>query len=180
MGPQALPVFARSLAAEHSWISPEFHFVAFPRWKTDGPPIPRRKRFSVSQEVPSSRPGWAAKPIQEKYPSHGVPIAIFSVFGAASPKVSLLLFSHGPDFRIRLVAGSCLYRVSQPLQGSYWSSLPGFHLSRCQAGSSAFSPSLLRWIPFPRWGVGMLPLLRTFSGRLTLRLVFRLSVDFQG
>jgi hypothetical protein len=61
----------------------------FPTWKTDGPPIPRRKRFSVSQEVPPSRPGWAAKPIQEKYPSHGVPIAIFSVFGAASPKVSL-------------------------------------------------------------------------------------------
>ena len=89
-------------------------------------------------------------------------------------------FSHGPDFRIRFVAGSCLHRVSQHLQGSYWSSLPGFHLPRCLAGSLAFSPSLFRWIPFPRWGVGMLPLVRRFSGRLRLRLVFRLSEDFDG
>ena len=122
----------------------------------ESPTVHRSKleRFSVSRKVPPFRPGSTAKPIPEKYPSHGIPIAIFSVFGAASPKVSLLLFSHGPDFRIRLVAGSCLYRVSQPLQGSYWSSLPGFHLSRCQAGSSAFSPSLFGWFPFPRWGVG--------------------------
>lgn len=175
---QALPVFAWAFAADHSRIRPRgFHSVAHPPWNCDGPPIPKRKRLSGSQEVPSPRPGSAAKPTQEKYPSHGIPVAIVLRVRGAIPFFACL---HGPDFRIRLVAGSCSHRVSQPLQGSYWSSLPGFHLPRCQAGSSAFSPSLFRWIPFPRWGVGMLPLLRRFSGRLTLSLVFRLSADFQG
>ena len=135
-------------------------------------PCDRCSIFSDGATHPCS-PGGQAKRTDTHCQVRLLPF--FSV-RAASPIVLL----HGPDFRILLVAGSCLHRVSQHSQGSYWSSLPGFHLPRCQAGSLAFSPSLFRWIPFPRWGVGMLPLLRSFSGRLTLSLVFRLSVDFQG
>ncbi len=177
MGRTHLPVFAQSLAAEPSRIRPRYFFRRASKME--------HRRSTDSQEeavqpfpggaILPSRIGGQADPGYLSQPRDSVAIDLH-VRGATP----FFGFSHGPDFRIRLVAGSCLHRVSQHSQGSYWSSLPGFHLSRCQAGSLAFSPSLLRWIPFPRRGVGMLPLLRRFSGRLRLRFVFRLSVDFQG
>ena len=163
----------------HSRISPVSIPLGFPGGKSNGPPIQTGavQRFPEGATLPSGISG-QADPGEIPQPRDTY-CHFFSVWGAI-PKVSLLLFSARPRLSYPTRRRFLLVPRKSALARFLLVQSPRLPPLPLPGGIVGVQPIPVWMVSLPLWGVGMLPLLRTFSGRLTLWLVFRLSVDFQG